>query len=83
MNSLNPASARLFSAAATPGRKRHVFDAAQIILFLNQHAVTVEKYSRFHFGKLWFDYGKNGIEFFPLPGILLRLRFLTINEPIK
>jgi len=32
---------------------------------------------------LWFDYGKNGIEFFPVLGILLRLRFLTINEPIK
>jgi len=30
---------------------------------------------------LWFVYGKNGIEFFPALGILLRLQFLQNNQP--
>jgi hypothetical protein len=66
-----PGVREAFQRRRHPGKEGHVLDAVQIIPFLNQHPVAVEKNSRFHFDKLWFDYGKNGIEFFPVLGNLL------------
>ena len=64
MNSLKPASPKPFQGRRRARKNFHFFGPAQIILFRNDCPVAVEKYSPVHSGKLWFDYGKNGIEFF-------------------
>jgi hypothetical protein len=35
-----------------------------------------------HSGKLWFDYGKNGIEFFPVLAHPVAVSVFTINKLI-
>ena len=75
MNSLKPASPSRFKPAGVAGKNFHVFRPAQIIFFRDERAIAVEKNGPVHSGKLWFDYGKNGIEFFVVSGILWRFRF--------
>ena len=70
MNSLKPASASCFSAGAGPGKNFHVLGPVQIVFFRDQRAIAVQKNGAIHSGKLWSDYGKNGIEFFAVCSII-------------
>ena len=64
MNELEARVRQSFQRRPGAGKNLHVFGAVQIIFFRDERSIAVEKYSAFHCRELWFDCGKNGIEFF-------------------
>jgi hypothetical protein len=55
----------------------------QIIFFHDERAIAVEKNRSVHYAdKLWADYGKNGIEFFPALAHPTPVLVFTINQLI-
>jgi hypothetical protein len=82
MNSLKPASASRFSAAGVPGKIPRPRRGADNSVPQSASRRGREK-QPVHSGKLWFDYGKNGIEFFRRLASCCDYGFTLINQPIN